>query len=214
MELVNWIRQQIESVNMPLFAVTVTAVPKANTPVLLLLHWHGFHRETPLSLPGMPEITPPKRSVPGSALQIDQAWQTIADLDFSALDAGWQLGAWDVERTSRRGCNTPGASALEAYECRQAFGDYITDDDPEQHLLDGAPDREELMQLAAKTGYFRWLFRPRAGKHDLWQDDDITLQADGSREPPCPVLPHPRARRNNSKTTYRLGQASMLAPAH
>ncbi len=35
---------QIACVGLPLFAVSLTAVPYANTPALLMLHWHGFRK--------------------------------------------------------------------------------------------------------------------------------------------------------------------------
>lgn len=35
------ITDQLNAVRMPLFAVTLTAVPRLNTPVLLMLHWHA-----------------------------------------------------------------------------------------------------------------------------------------------------------------------------
>ena len=42
MQLLDCIETQIISNRLPLVAVTMAAVPYANTPVVLTLHWHGF----------------------------------------------------------------------------------------------------------------------------------------------------------------------------
>jgi ATP-dependent protease HslVU (ClpYQ) peptidase subunit len=42
MELLDRIETQLISNRLPLVAITVAAVPYANTPVVLTLHWHGF----------------------------------------------------------------------------------------------------------------------------------------------------------------------------
>ncbi len=212
MDILRWINDQLDAVKTPLFAVSVTAVPRSDTPLLLFLHWHGFHRSTPLAIPG---LKPALRSMPGSALQINERWQRLEEIECSALDAAWQLGAWDLERSIRRGCNELAAAPVEAEECRRAFGDYeYCGDAREEHLLDdGAPDRTELMALAARTGYVRWLFRPVSG--GLWAEtaQDVTLEEDGRRRPPCPVSPaDPRVssrvlrRPQGSRTMYRLGR--------
>ena len=65
--------------------------------------------------------------------------------------------------------------------CRQAFGDY-PDSAPDEALVDGAPDRGELMQMAADAGYVRWLFRPVKG--GLWRaldEPDDTLERSNRR---------------------------------
>ncbi len=203
MNILPSITDQTASVGLPLYAVTLTAVPRSDTPVLLMLHWHGFRREM---LVNLPEIFSPWLPVPGSALQLNERWSELEHLDVAMLDAGWQLGAWDVQREERRGCNYIGASEQEAMECRQAFGEHPLGD--ELHVLAEAPDRSELMQLGAAVGYVRWQFRPVLG--GIWHSvsDDVTLGPDGSREPPCPVLPEKarggRASRA-SRTCYRLG---------
>jgi len=215
MDLFDRLQEQISSVRLPLFAVTVSAVAQVNTPLVALLHWHGFRRATPLVLPGV-EIPP--RPVPASAFQIDAPWHDFEAVDTLLLDAAWQCGAWELERIERRGCNEIGASAAEALACRQAFGDYA---DGGQHLIDAAAEREQLMELAARKGYLRWLFRPVLG--GLWREpkeaqapDDDTLDRDGGRRSPCPVRPQPRGNGNgNGKATgrrivYRLGSVRRL----
>ncbi|WP_175920836.1 diguanylate cyclase [Burkholderia latens] len=202
MDLFDIVNEQMEAVRLPLYAVTVTAAARVNTPLIAILHWHGFLRETPLALPG---VELPRRPVPGSAIQFELPWHALEAVDETLLDAAWRLGAWELERVERRGCNTIGASAAEALACRQAFGDYDDGPSAECHLVDGAPDRDELMQLAARNGYARWLFRPVKG--GLWRaldEPDDTLDADGGRQPPCPVLPRP-ARHRSPRTLYRLG---------
>ncbi|TDV15779.1 diguanylate cyclase [Paraburkholderia caballeronis] len=203
MDLFDTLHEQMTTVNLPLYAVTVTAVARVNTPLVAILHWHGFRRATPLALPG---VDIPRRPVPGSAVQFAQPWHSFEAVDAALLDAAWQLGAWEVERVERRACSVIGASAGEALACRQAFGDYGDGAPGDQHLLDGAPDRAKLMQLAAHNGYLRWLFRPVKG--GLWRalaEPDDTLDADGGRRLPCPVPPKPRRADTAGRTVYRLG---------
>ncbi|MBY4833508.1 diguanylate cyclase [Burkholderia dolosa] len=214
MDLFDIVNEQMDAVGLPLYAVTVTAAARVNTPLVAILHWHGFRRETPLELPGV-EIPP--RPVPGSAVQLDSAWHAVEAVDAMLLDAAWRFGAWELERIERRGCNEIGASAGEALACRQAFGDY-GDDERDRHLLDGAPDRGELMQLAARRGYLRWMFRPVKG--GLWREldePDDTLDADGGRQPPCPIAPKPhlpgRHGRPVPRTVYRLGAVQRILRA-
>jgi len=203
MDLFDRLQEQIDSVRLPLFAVTVAAAARVNTPLIAILHWHGFRRATPLVLPGI-EIPP--RPVPGSAVQLDAPWHSFETVDAMLLDAAWQSGAWEVERIEQRGCNVIGASAAEALACRQAFGDFGEDGARDAQLLDDDSDRGELMQLAACSGYLRWLFRPVKG--GLWgtlNEPDDTLDADGGRLPPCPVPPAPRRPEGRGRTVYRLG---------
>lgn len=202
MQLLDKITDQISSVGLPLYAVTLTAIPRFDTPLLLMLHWHGFRREVVVDLPGLRDQLYP---VPGSALQINERWHELETVESATLEAAWQLGAWNVERDERRGCNYIGASDREALECRQAFGEHPLYEADELHLLAEAPDREDLMHLGAKVGYIRWLFRPVMG--GIWESvsEDDTLNADGSREPPCPLKPQPARGGKSSHTTYRMG---------
>ncbi|KVD12391.1 diguanylate cyclase [Burkholderia ubonensis] len=208
MDLFDRLQEQIESVRMPLFAVTVTAAAQVNTPLFAILHWHGFRRATPLILP---DVEIPPRPVPGSAIQIDAPWRSFETVDAMLLDAAWQSGAWEVERVERRGCNVIGASAAEALACRQAFGDYGEHVARDLQLLIDETARDELMQLAARRGYVRWLFRPVKG--GLWRtldEPDDTLDADGGRRPPCPVPPEPRRPDGRGRTVYRLGRVHRI----
>lgn len=203
MDLFDKLQAQIDTVRLPLFAVTVTAAAQVNTPLIAILHWHGFRRATPLVLPG---VKIPPRPVPVSAIPLHAPWHSFESVDALLLDAAWQSGAWDVERTERRGCNVIGAGAAEALACRLAFGDYGVDSAHDPQLLDDETDRGELIQLAARKGYVRWLFRPVKG--GLWRTldaPDDTLDADGGRQPPCPVLPEPRRPEGRGRTVYRLG---------
>lgn len=210
MDILQKISVQMQTVGMPLYAVTLTAVPRADTPMLLILHWHGFRREES----EVPFIRPQYNSVPGSALQLNDRWNQLEHLDAAMLDAAWQLGAWDVEREERRPCNWVGASQMEALECRQAFGDYSVHlEDEESLLLAEAPDRSELMHLGARVGYVRWQFRPVMG--GVWQEtaDDDTLASDGSRKPPCPVAPQAARGGKVARTRYRLGRVNRIIVA-
>lgn len=205
MEILQCITAQMSVVGLPLYAVTLTAVPRPDTPLLLMLHWHGF-RPAPSPVAG---VRPAQQAVPDSALQINSPWRSLEEIDLAMLDAAWQLGAWDMERLQRRACNDVGATAREALECRQAFGDNPFAPGDEAHLLAEAPDRSDLLRLGAARGYVRWQFRPVRG--GLWRQtaEDDTLSPDGGRSPPCPVQPATMAGRHR-RLVYRLGRASRL----
>ncbi len=130
--------QQISGTGLALYAVTLTAVPHPDTPVLLMLHWHGFGRSPTLF---SPSLAPPIRSVPGSAVQLNERWHDLGALEAAMLDAAWRLGAWDVERVQRRGCNHMAARSREAHECRQAFGVMVEAPEHEIGIVDAAPCR-------------------------------------------------------------------------
>jgi hypothetical protein len=206
MDILHTVSAQMQGMKLPLFAVSLTAIPRANTPLLLMMHWHGFRKTI---IPELPEIKPILQPVPGSALQINQDWRQSETIEEAVLDAAWQLGAWDVKREEHRACNTIGASIQEAEECKQAFGIY--DQQAEfLPLLAEVPDQEEMLHLGAKVGFVRWLFRPVNG--GLWQDtaDDDTLLDDGRRQPPCPIKPQALKGGKLSHTDYRLGKVNRI----
>jgi hypothetical protein len=203
MELLDRIEQQMNAARLPLFAVTVAAVPCPDTPVILTLHWHGFVRETLAELEGAQTVS--FRSVPSSALQLNDRWDDLVRLDLAALEAAWELGAWDVARTERPSCMRPGADSSEALECLQAFGAFPYAPQGDQVIVADAPDAEDLINVAARRGYLMWTFRPVHG--GIWQEfaDDATLRPDGTREPPCPVAPVPPRGDRARRTVYRFG---------
>lgn len=204
MEVLHKITGQIASVGLPLVAVTLTAVPCANTPVLLILHWHGFRR--PEESEAMADLP---ASVPGSALQVNERWDALARLDEAMLDAAWQFGAWELDREERRGCNTVGADDREATSCLQAFGEHPFAGAAETLIAD-APDQPEMLRLGAEVGYVRWQFRPVRG--GLWgpSPEDCSLAADGGRKPPCPVQPLATVGPRVSRTRYQLGRCNKI----
>lgn len=203
MNLLERISEQMAANNKPLVAVTVAAVPCPDTPVILTLHWHGFVEEKLLDIEEASTIqyTP----VPSSALQVNDRWSQFEGLDLAAMEAGWELGAWDVARAERPGCARPGASSREAVECMQAFGSFPFGIQGQQMVVGEAPDADDLLDLAARCGYMMWLFRPVHG--GIWADvaDDATLRPDGTRSPTCPLDPIPPAGRGVSRTVYRFG---------
>ena len=91
MELLERIEQQIEATKLPLFAITVAAVPCPQTPIILTLHWHGFVREKLVETDSAQPVS--FRSVPSSALQLNDRWDDVLTLERSALEAAWELGA-------------------------------------------------------------------------------------------------------------------------
>lgn len=210
MQVFDKIVDQVRSVGLPVVAVSLTAVPRANTPVLLMVHWHGFARLQPPRLGHSSAPGETALGIPGTALQLSDFWLEMQHLDDAMLHAAWQFGAWDLVREERRGCNTAGACEREALECRQAFAEHPFAGPAEDFMVAEAPDREDLMGLGARLGYVRWLFRPV--KNGLWRDtaSDDTLQSDGSREPPCPVAAKPPIGNSLSHTRYRLGRSSRI----
>jgi hypothetical protein len=208
MELLERIEQQINTTQLPLFAITVAAVPCPDTPVILTLHWHGFVRQRLVETEKAEPVA--FQPVPSSALQLNQRWDDLLDLDRAALDAGWELGAWDVARAERPACTRAGADSSEALECLKAFGAFPFGASGEPVVVADAPDADELLNVAARRGYLMWTFRPVHG--GIWKEfaDDATLRPDGTREPPCPVLPIPPTGERARRTVYRFGIAERL----
>jgi len=201
MHIFDIVSTHMAAVGLPLYAVSATRVNLRDTPTLLFLHWHGFRRATPLQLPG---VELPPRAVPSSALQFDGP-----DAEQEVLDAAWRLGAWNVERMQRRACSDVSAPAHEAFDCRLAFGDNAADYPDETVLGADAPLRHELMQLAARKGYARWLFQPTKG--GIWSGigpADDSLDADGGRQSDCPVRPAPAG--PAARIVYQMGRIDRL----
>jgi hypothetical protein len=199
MDILETITTHAMALRLPLYAVTVSATRKADTPIMLIMHWHGFRR----GLEGSGTL----QSVAGSAVQINQRWDSYAVIDRAILDAGWRLGAWEVERIARPAWWRLNAPDSEALACRRAFADYSDIESVDEAVVLEAPDHQALLELASRRGYVRWLFRPRKG--GLWKQadaDDGTLDADGGRSSPCPVTPQPDGRDLRRKVLYRLGR--------
>jgi hypothetical protein len=203
MEILERIEAQIAASQLPLFAITIAAVPCPDTPFILTLHWHGFLRERLVDCEEADTVA--YHPIPSSALQVNERWTDILDLDRAAMEAGWELGAWDVARTARPSCTRPGAESSEALDCLKAFGVLPLGVNGGQTVVADAPDANDLLELAGRRGYVKWLFRPVRG--GIWADlaDDATLLPGGTREPPCPhtpIRPHLKAA---NRTVYRFG---------
>jgi hypothetical protein len=203
MELLERIENQIAATGLPLVGITVAAVPCPDTPVILTLHWHGFIREKLAETPGAEAVS--YTPVPSSALQLNDRWRDLVAVDLAAMEAAWELGAWDVARAERKGCLRPGADSTEALQCLQAFGSFPFGINGQQVVVSDAPDTDELVQLAASRGYLLWQFRPVSG--GIWAEyaDDATLSNRGRRAPPCPHRPIPPRCDANRRTVYRFG---------
>lgn len=203
MELLDRIEDQVNATGLPLFAITLAAVPCADTPVILTLHWHAFIKEKLADIPGAEPVS--YTSVPSSALQLNERWRDLLSVDRAAMDAAWELGAWDVQRAERPGCSRPGAESREALECLQAFGAFPFGLNNNQMVVADAPDTDELVEVAARRGYLMWLFRPVRG--GIWGEyaDDATLDQSGRRSGPCPHTPIPPKCDRSRRTVYRFG---------
>jgi len=211
MELLDRIETQLVSNRLPLVAITVAAVPYANTPVVLTLHWHGFV-ETRLA-----DVTDANvvayQSVPSSALQLNERWDRFDELENSVLDVAWELGSWDLARVEALPFIRPGACEQESIECMGAFGSHPFTLDGQSPVVAEVPDADELIVTAARNGYLQWVFRPVRG--GVWAEvaEDSTLQDGGYRNPPCPLLPIPTAigrSRSPRKVVYQFGRCQGL----
>ncbi len=203
MDLLETISGQMAAHPLPLVAISVAAVTCPDTPVILTLHWHGFVEEKLVDLEDAAVVA--HRPVPSSAFQVNARWDDLATLDLAAMEAGWELGAWDVSRAERAACRRAGASPGEALECMQAFGSYPSGPDGRRLIVGETPDADELLNLAACRGYLAWTFRPVHG--GIWAEfaADATLSPDGTRVPPCPLVPIPPGASGHGKTIYRFG---------
>jgi len=203
MEILERIEEQIVASGLPLVGITLAAVPCPDTPLILTLHWHGFIREKLADVEQAEAVS--YTSLPSSALQLNDRWRDLVAVDRAAMEAAWELGAWDVARAERKACMRPGAPSTEALECLQAFGAFPFGINGNQVVVADAPDADELLQLAARRGYLMWLFRPVSG--GIWAEvaDDATLSLRGRRPPPCPHRPIPPRCDGNRKTVYRFG---------
>jgi len=99
----------------------------------------------------------------------------------------------------------PGATSRETLECLQAFSAFPFGVNGNSVVVADTPDADDLVEVAARSGYLIWMFRPVRG--GIWGDyaDDATLNQDGGRCPPCPLLPVPPACEGNRKMVYRFG---------
>jgi len=203
MELVERIEEQMEATSLPLFAITLAAVPCPDTPIILTLHWHAFVREKIADVENAQPVS--FKSVPSSAPQLNARWDDLTTIDRAAMEAGWELGAWDVSRAERPSCARPGADSAEAIDCLRAFGAFPYGMQGEQVVVAAAPDADELVNVAARHGYLMWMFRPVRG--GIWMEvaEDATLRPDGTREPPCPIEPLPPRADRARRTVYRFG---------
>jgi len=206
MEILERIEAQIAANRLPLFAVTVAAVPCPDTPVILTLHWHGFVRERLLAVDEAEVVS--YTPLPSSALQVNDRWTDILDLDRAAMEAGWELGAWDVARAEQPSCSGPGAASSEAIDCLKAFNALPHSIHGQRTVVSDTPDVDDLLDVAGRRGYLTWLFRPVHG--GIWAEvaDDATLLPGGTRNPPCPHTPIRPSFTKASRTVYRFGLAA------
>jgi hypothetical protein len=203
MEILERIEDQISATGLPLVGITLAAVPCPDTPVILTLHWHGFIRERLAEVEQAEAVS--YTPLPSSALQLNYRWRDLVAVDRAAMEAAWELGAWDVARAERQGCLRRGAASSEAIECLQAFGSYPVAINGREVVVADTPDADGLLRLAAARGYLLWQFRPVSG--GIWADvaDDATLSQEGRRPPPCPHRVVPPRCDGSRRTVYRFG---------
>jgi hypothetical protein len=203
MEILECITEQMAGNRLPLVGVSVAAVACPDTPIILTLHWHGFRKEGSADdEAGEAALAP----VPSTSLQLNERWSDLLDVDVATLEAGWELGAWDVVRAERPPCLRPGAPAAEAVDCLRAFGACPIPYRGRDLFVTEAPDMDELIQIAGQSGYVCWQFRPVHG--GIWREvqRDGTLNADGTRTPHCPLAPVRPQGEAKRRTVYRFGE--------
>ncbi|MCC6535715.1 MAG: diguanylate cyclase [Burkholderiales bacterium] len=209
MEILECITEQIAATRLPLVGVTLAAVACPDTPIILTLHWHGFIKEQRAERESadIAALMP----VPSTSLQLNGRWSDLMDLELATLEAGWELGAWDLVRSQRPGCMRPGAPGREALECLQAFGNSPTRYHGNDLVVSATPDADELIKVAGHSGYLCWQFRPIYG--GLWAEvrEDATLNADGKRTPQCPLSPLSPRGEGAHRTVYKFGKAPAAA---
>ena len=211
MDLLDRIETQLISNRLPLVGITVAAVPYANTPVVLTLHWHGFVEVKLADVTDANVVT--YQSVPSSALQLNERWDRFDELENSVLDVAWELGSWDLARIEALPFIRPGACEQESVECMGAFGSHPIALDGQPPVVAEVPDAEELIATASRNGYLQWTFRPVRG--GVWAEvaEDSTLQEGGYRNPPCPLLPIPtKLGRSHAprRVVYQFGRCQGL----
>jgi hypothetical protein len=101
------IEDQISATGLPLLASSGGV--RTRTPVILTLHWHAFIREK-LLRPGRRAGIVHTRAQ--FCMQLNERWRDLVAIDRAAMEAAWELGAWDVAR--RAGARLAGASSGEA----------------------------------------------------------------------------------------------------
>jgi hypothetical protein len=211
MDLLNRIENQMIANRLPLVGVTVAAVPYANTPVVLTLHWHGFVEVKLADVTDANVVA--YQPVPSSALQLNDRWDQLGELENDVLDVAWQLGSWDLARVEAPPFVRPGAPEQESFECMGAFGTSPVAIDGQPPIVAEVPDSDDLIEAASRAGYVQWLFRPVRG--GVWAElaDDVTLEDGGYRNPTCPVIPAPTASgcpRGSRRHVYQLGRNPRL----
>ncbi|MGE0358870.1 MAG: diguanylate cyclase [Burkholderiales bacterium] len=209
MQLLDCIETQLIANRLPLVGVSVAAVPYANTPVVLTLHWHGFV-ETRLA-----DVTDANvvayQPVPSSALQVNDRWDRFEELENAVLDVAWELGSWDLARLEAPPFIRPGSSTQESVECMGAFGNLPITLEGQPPIVAEVPDGDELIEAAGRAGYVHWLFRPVRG--GVWAEvaEDATLEEGGYRNPPCPHLSAPTKPGRCRRVVYQFGRCDRLA---
>ncbi len=208
MQLLDRIETQLIANRLPLVGVSVAAVPYANTPVVLTLHWHGFVETRLADVADASAVA--YQPVPSSALQLNDRWDRLEDLEHAVLDVAWELGSWDLERREAPPFIRPGSSSQESLECMGAFGSLPIAIEGQPPIVAEVPDGEELIDAAGRAGYVRWNFRPVRG--GLWAEvgEDATLEQGGYRNPPCPMLAAPTRPGRARRVVYQLGRSDRI----
>jgi hypothetical protein len=208
--LLDLVETQLIANRLPLVAVSLAAVPHANTPIVLTLHWHGF---VEVRLHEDSEAVG-YQAVPASALQINTRWDQFDDIEFDTLETAWEFGAWNCERTEAKPFTRVGADAHEMTLGMAAFGQSPVEMDGDSPFVSDVPDASELIEAAGRNGYVQWLFRPVRG--GLWSDvadvtKDVTLERGGYRNPTCPLRTEPIADmqrlQRSRKVVYPFGRS-------
>ncbi|MFA5912023.1 MAG: hypothetical protein WC830_00550 [Burkholderiales bacterium] len=206
MEFLDAIESQMVSNRLPLAGISIAALPCADTPMVMSLHWHGFiEHETEAELGRQFSY----EAVPTSCLQVNRRWRDLREVENAVMDVAWELGSWDLTRFEMRPCMRPAAPTQEAIECHMAFGQPHPFVDAKLAPVTEVDDAEDLLDTAGRHGYLLWRFRPVRG--GMWEEvsEDASLQPGGYRNPPCPQIScefsDTRCLRQPRSVVYRFG---------
>ena len=93
MQILETITEQIAGNRLPLVAVTVAAVPCADTPFIVTMHWHGFVKERHVEVDQAESVT--LAPVPSTSLQLNERWRVFS-MYLKAVGIQWSP-IWDAD---------------------------------------------------------------------------------------------------------------------
>ena len=180
--------------------VTVCALRRPMTAVIVQIRWRrgtGPIGSTRIVLATKVSTIGPSR-LPDQVLRWNYPWGQVSELEELVVQTAWSLGAGYIHRFAKppySGAlpyNAPGAGILPSFCGLDKCYEF-----PHQGAASiGQMDNEDLMEEAARKGYWRWDFNVCFQMHkahplersqlESWRTEDPTIEVDGSRKGPFP----------------------------